>query len=184
LSKQYGHARTQPSIQPDRLLSLYNKYYAQQILKPGDEQSSLVIQQFFNIIGAEKIHASNQVSLQLQNTINHSVSTSEAFDFVFATGYSRDLHKILIQPLKEYFDDRDGNISLSAGYRVHLNRKYVKQEAGIWVLDGYENGAEDAFPFMALRTERVLKSILGAGKVSNKEDASASARENVEWATL
>jgi lysine/ornithine N-monooxygenase len=141
--------------------------------------------QFAKILGAEKLPTSGQVMLQVQHSVDQSISSKGPFDFVFAaSGYSRGIHEKLLAPLKEYFDDREGGLTVNADYRVNLDRRFVDQQAGIWMLDGFENGADDAFPFMALRAERVLRSIVHVDKNAAKATENGQKRENVQRAVL
>ena len=167
LSRRFGHGRTPSGMQSENLSSLYMRDYGQTIRKPGKSQSRFEVVQFSTLVGAEKDATSGKIALRFQNAVDHTMSTLGPFDFVFAaSGYTRGLHERLLAPLKDYFDDREGGISVNADYRVNLDRRFVDRRAGIWMIDGFEGGADDAFPFMALRAERVLRSIIGVEKAA------------------
>lgn len=117
--------------------------------------------------------------------MGHVESSSEPFDFIFAaSGRLRNLHERLTGPLKEYSDDREGKISVNADYRVNLDKNRIDQTAGVWILDGFENGADDAFPFMALRAERIITSIMSVGRSPVKESGNTTRRETIGRAAL
>ena len=165
LSRRFGHGRNPSSMQSDNLSSLYMRDYGQNIRRPAKTQSRFKVVQFNTLVGGDKDATSGKVALRFQNAVDHTVNTHGPFDFVFAaSGYSRGLHEKMLSPLKDYFDDREGGLSVNADYRVNLDRRFVDHQAGIWMIDGFEGGAEDSFNFMALRAERVLRSIMGVEK--------------------
>jgi lysine/ornithine N-monooxygenase len=141
--------------------------------------------QYNKLVGAEKLPSSGQITLRLQNAVDYSINTRGPFDFVFAAaGYTRGLHEKLLVPLKEYFDEREGGLTVNADYRVNLDRRFVDRQAGIWMIDGFGNGADDAFPFMALRAERVLRSIMNVDKSAAKAAENSQKREPTQRAVL
>jgi lysine/ornithine N-monooxygenase len=178
LSQKFGHGRNRSSMQSDNLASLYTRDYGQGIRRRRKSDPHFDVVQFTKLVGAEKEPSSGRVSLRFQNVVDHTVTSHGPFDFVFAaSGYTRGLHEGLLSPLKEYFDDREGGISVNADYRVNLDRRFVDRQAGIWMIDGFEGGANDAFPFMALRAERILRSIMSVDKAvaKGKEDGQKEA---------
>lgn len=172
LSRRHGHAKNGPSMQSENLSSLYWHEYGQAVRQPSETQSRFDVVQFKRLVGAEKDPASGKAVLRFQHVTDHTVSSLGPFDFVFAASeYSRGLHERLLAPLRDYFDDREGGISVNADYRVNLDRRFVDRQAGIWMIDGFEGGADDAFPFMALRAERVLRSIVSVDRIGEKAKA-------------
>lgn len=185
LSRKFGHAKSGSSMQSDNLSSLYWRDYGQQVRRPKENQSRFDVVQLNKLVGAEKESNTGRITLNFQNVVDHTVSSHGPFDFVFAaSGYTRGLHERLLVPLKEYFDDREGGISVNADYRVNLDRRFVDRQAGIWMIDGLEAGADDAFPFMALRAERVLRSILSAEKIVSRNNEDTRRKETAPRAAL
>jgi lysine/ornithine N-monooxygenase len=185
LSRRFGHGRNLSSMQSENLSSLYMRDYGQGIRKRRKSQSHFDVVQFSTLVGAEKEPNSGRVILRFQNVVDHTVSSHGPFDFVFAaSGYTRGLHERLLTPLKEYFDDREGGVSVNADYRVNLDRRFVDRQAGIWMIDGFEGGADDAFPFMAIRAERILRSMLSLEKSAAQSKEDGRKKEAVPRAAL
>jgi lysine/ornithine N-monooxygenase len=185
LSRRFGHAKSEQSLDSENLSSLYTRNYAQYVRRPAQNQSRFEVVQYNKLVGAEKLPSSGQITLRLQNAVDHSINTRGPFDFVFAAaGYTRGLHEKLLVPLKEYFDEREGGLTVNADYRVNLDRRFVDRQAGIWMIDGFGNGADDAFPFMALRAERVLRSIMNVDKSTGKAAENSQKREPTQRAVL
>ncbi|KIW00355.1 uncharacterized protein PV09_08067 [Verruconis gallopava] len=185
LSRGYGHVKPESTMQSDILSSLYLRNYAQDIRNPTKEQSEFTVAQCRKLVRASRQDESGKLTLFFENVLDHTVSSHGPFDFVFAaSGYSRGLHERLVAPLKEYFDDRKGGLSVNADYRVNLDRRFVDRRAGIWMIDGFEGGTSDAFSFMALRADRILKSIMSADKSAENAAENGLGREQVQRPAL
>jgi lysine/ornithine N-monooxygenase len=113
---------------------------------------------FTSVIGSAK--RIDQVVLEIMNTLDQKMESSTPFDFVFvASGYSRTVHRRLLEPIQPLSDGFNGQLTADSDYRVGLKQGVVSPGCGIWLVDGFERAEEDAFSYMALRTGKLLKSL-------------------------
>lgn len=167
-----GHRGSkQPSIKQDALNSLYLKQYAQLVKKPNPDTHRFQVRTSCEVVGATRADASEQLVLELRNQSTGSTELSKPVDFLFvASGYDRKFQQKFLEPLGELGDSRGGNISVDGEYRITFRRDIVAESAAIWVIDAFEGGSEDAFPYMAVRTEKIFKSLLESHKLKSKKE--------------
>ncbi|KAF2427253.1 hypothetical protein EJ08DRAFT_671716 [Tothia fuscella] len=164
--------QNQLSIQQDALNSLYLKQYAQLIKRPDPESHRYQVRASSEVVGVERADSSDQINLRLRNQSTNSDETSKPFDFVFvASGYNRKLQERLLAPLAGLGDSRQGNVSVDGEYKVIFRRGSVVPSAGIWVLDAFDTASTDAFSYLAVRTNKVLKSLYHSQTLKNKRQS-------------
>jgi lysine/ornithine N-monooxygenase len=164
----------QPSIKQNALESLYLKQYAQLIKKPNPDTHRFQVRTSCGVVGASQVDASNRLVLELRNQLTGSSELSKPVDFLFvASGYDRKVQAKLLEPLGGLGDSRDGQISVDGEYRVTFRRDTVAQTAAVWVLDAFESSSDEAFSYMAVRTNKIITSLLENQKLRNKQQSAA-----------
>jgi lysine/ornithine N-monooxygenase len=165
----------QPSIQQDALNSLYLKQYAQLIKKPHPDTHRFQVRTSCDVVGASCVESSKQLVLELLDQQTGSKELSKPVDFLFvASGYDRKFQENLLEPLGGLGDRRDGHISVDGEYRVNFRRDVVAPTAAIWVLDAFEGASDDAFSYMAVRTRKIVNSLLETQKLKDERKAAAA----------
>ena len=113
--------------------------YHQRLHEPDEETWQYKITAWKEVIGHEK-QSDGNVKLQLRDTSNNQVSTSEiVFDLVIvATGYRRDGHEALLESTKDLL--ATGKYTVGRDYRVQYKPEKVSEDSGIW-LQGCNEGS-------------------------------------------
>jgi hypothetical protein len=115
-----------------------------------------------HVFGAHAIESVDRVQLQYNNLKTNTTHSCGPFDFVFvATSSENALHEGLTKSLHSHFDSPEGRVSVDDSYRINFKRNALACGRGIWLLNGFEADTDDAFSYLALRTERVKGSLLG-----------------------
>jgi L-ornithine N5-oxygenase len=157
--------RQENSVQNEALNSLYLKQYEQLVRQPDTKAHRFHVRTSCDVVKASRIDSSNQVVLYIRNPTTANVEESGPFDFVFvASGYEKRHQQNLLEPLRTLCDSREGHFSVDEDYRAIFKRESVSRSTGVWVLDAFENGNNDAFAYLALRTQRVVSSLLESYK--------------------
>jgi hypothetical protein len=63
--------------------------------------------------------------------------------------------------MRSHFDSPEGRVSVDDEYKVNFKRNTLGCGRGIWLLNGFEADTDDAFSYLALRTDKVKESLLG-----------------------
>lgn len=125
--------------------------------------------------GATRHGSSGQVQLRLEDVASGKNEESEPFDYIIAaSGYIRTEHTRLMQRLCKLLESYDGGVTIDSNYKVNLKHSKVSPNVGIWILDGLESQNTDVFSYLALRTERVLQSILDSMKPQPQDSVSGA----------
>lgn len=150
---------SQTSAPQDHLKDLFANQYGQFVKEPEAERHRFRIHAGKLPTGASRDASTRKTSLLVRDVSTGKTESHGPYrHVVVASGYERSRHKPLLEPLAGLLD-LQSEVSVDGNYRLNFRRGTVQVDSGVWMLDGFANGSNDVFPFLAARTDKVLSSI-------------------------
>lgn len=179
------HSEPSTGVHRQAFDSLYEQHYSQLVKERDQRKHKFRICPDVQITCVRKDEASGRITMHLDNGSTSNPEPAATFDYLFdAAGYERSLLQRLMKPVSNLFDSVDGSMSAEHTCKINFRRGTVSPNSGVWVLDGFADGVEDSFPFLALRTEKVMRSLLSTDVKDGKERSRGGEGEKASRAVL
>lgn len=165
-NQQYQISQT--SAPQDYLTNLFAHQYGQFVKEPEAQRHRFQIHTDKILTGASRDTATGNAMLQLRDASTGKTEVQGPYrHVVVASGYERLRHKLLLASLGDLLEAQD-DTSVDRNYRLNFRRGTVQSDSGIWILDGFANGSNDVFSFLAARTDRLASSILDSCRIEEE----------------
>lgn len=155
---------------------LYEAQYAQRIKQHDDTRCKSQVLTSTTVVGAREASNTRQILLETKHLQSGVREISNPFDCVIAAPtFERTEHQKLLERLKDMLDSSDGSVAVDSSYKVNFRRGRLAANVGIWVINSFDSKPVDVFSFLALRTEKILQSLLAHDNAEATSPESARA---------